>query len=397
MEIFASPQVPLIKRKVGPMGQFQYSWRIILGGMALTTILSGCLQDQVKEGDTTADVVPIPDPSSFVCNPLDAGSDNLGAEQGLHAELFAADPNGPHYNTAMEYMSNATKVPVDVYFNQLFVPTRPFDRGFVTRSGNVIQTADGTTLYEWFGMRFKSELQLAADDVAGDYQVAILSDDGSVMTVGSGASQSVLVDNDGWHPTQMGCATIPIHLNQGEVLPFQLDYFQGPRYHISLVMMWRPWPTRAQDVMDPLCGRNGNSMYFNYQTDPPTPTANYNALLARGWRVVTPEHFLLPRPETSNPCNEPAPVMSQVSVINVATNSATVSWLTDRAASSQVEYVDVAGNITLRTTLDSTMNVGHSVQLTGLTANTQYNVKAISASISGRSSESAIVTFRTRR
>lgn len=369
----------------------------ILAGVVLC--LAGCLTDQVAEDGTVVDVTPAgPDPSTYVCNPMDGDSGIVDRTQGVLGKLFYVPEGGTVYNTAAEYIANATPVDVDIYFNQLFVPTRPFDRGFVTQSGITLTAGDGvTTLYEWFGISYKGNLQLGPTDAPGAYQLAILSDDGSMMYVGPEGSQSLVVNNDGWHSTRMGCATAPINLAAGEKLPFTLDYFQGPRFHISLVLMWRPWPTNPADETDPLCGSAGNSFWFDSTQDPPAPTANYDALLARGWKVVAPENLSLPGEAEENPCNEPAPVLSAVTISGVQRNQITVSWTTDRPATSQVVYTDAATGAVSSTPATTTLVTNHNVVVTGLTANTLYRVKGVSQSSSGRSAESAEVTLRTAR
>lgn len=373
--------------------------RIILAIICFS--LAGCLTDQVKEDGTVADIQPgqptPPDPNSYVCNPLDGGSGNLDAELGLHGQLFYIPPGSPTPATAAEYITNAVKVDVDLFFNQLYVPTRPFDRGFVTQGGITLAAADGTQLYEWFGIRFDSRLQLAAGQPAGDYQLAILSDDGSMLRVDRGAGPESWIENDGWHPTRMGCSTIPLNMAAGTAVPFQLDYFQGPRYHISLVMMWRPLPANPADQVDPLCGTSGNSQFFDSTQDPPAPTARYNALLSRGWQVIGPQNYALPETQEENPCNAPAPVISATAVSGITSSQATMTWATDIPATSMVIYTEVATGTVSSTTEITTFATSHSVTITGLRANTQYRAKAFSKSTSGLSSESAELTFRTSR
>lgn len=378
-----------------------YRIRGILMGLCLTA-LTGCLQDQVKEEDTVADIVPgeeqsAPDPDSFVCNPLTGNPENLDRQQGVSGELFYVEPGGPQYPVAADYIANATKIDISLFFNQLYVPTRPFDRGFVTQGGQTITTADGSTLYEWFAIRFNGQLRLAEGQSAGLYQLATLSDDGSVMAITENGVERNIINNDGWHSTQLGCASDVISLAPGQRLPFRLDYFQGPRYHISLVLMWRPLPTLPADQVEPLCGRQGNSFWFNYNVDPPTPTNNYNALLARGWQVIAPENLSLPGTQDENPCNTPAPVISNVAVTQITNSGATINWSTDIVATSQVVLTEVVtGNVTASPEI-TVLETGHSVVVTGLNANTLYRVKAVSKSVSGRSSESTEITFRTRR
>lgn len=367
---------------------------------AMTLGLVGCLPAaEVNEDGTHVDIVPgALDPGSYVCNPMDDHVDNQVREQGVHGRLFYVEPGGPQYSRVADYIEFGTEPDVDLYFNRLFVPTRPFDRGFVTESGETITAADGfSTLYEWFGIHFESRLTLSGSMSPGRYQMAILSDDGAVMNVGPSGEQNLVIDNDGETSTRLRCATEAVELQAGQMLPFSIDYYQGPRYHIAMILLWRPWPASPADVNDPLCDKWGNDFWFDSTQVPPQPQSNYNDLLSRGWQVVPAESLMLPERKTFNPCNEPAPVISGVSVPSVSTNAATVTWQTDRPATTQVSLTEVATGVVTLTALDSTLNENHSVMLTGLRSNTQYRVKVISSSASGRSTESTEIIFRTSR
>ncbi|MCB0386251.1 MAG: hypothetical protein KDD43_12735, partial [Bdellovibrionales bacterium] len=128
----------------------------------LMVALSACKEgDSVDAGggtnvDVVAPYMP-PDPSTYVCNPFD-GSEQLGDRtQGILGKLFYTLPGETTYNRAVDYIQYAHPIDeVSLFFNQLSIPTRPWDRGFVTRSGDVITTPQGDTLYEYFGINFKT-------------------------------------------------------------------------------------------------------------------------------------------------------------------------------------------------------------------------------------------------
>ncbi|MCC7404089.1 MAG: hypothetical protein IT288_06780 [Bdellovibrionales bacterium] len=361
--------------------------------------LTACREgDSVDAGggtdvDVVAPYMP-PDPSTYVCNPFD-GSEELGDRtQGLVGKLYYTLPGDPNYTRAVDYINYARPVEeVSLFFNQLNIPTRPWDRGFVTRSGEVITTPQGDTLYEYFGIHFQSHFTLAPEEPSGLYQFAILSDDGAVMRMKDSSGNWVeIVNNDGTHPTRMGCGTFPVEVQQGQYLPIEVDYYQGPRYHISLIVMWRPWNGSAADAE---CGRSGNSRYFDYTQDPPTPKAAYQGLLDRGWQVVSPAHYRLEQP-VENPCNEPAPVIEDFMVTDVQQTTLTVSWATDRAATTEVQWTNVGTGEVFSTTVRG-FRLSHLVTISGLEANTTYSVKAVSASSSGLSTESSPILVRTKR
>ncbi|MBK8201096.1 MAG: hypothetical protein IPK68_01800 [Bdellovibrionales bacterium] len=354
------------------------------------------LVDPDGGGDTVVDIVPPympPDPSTYVCDPFEestAGDRN----QGLVASLFYTLPGEANYTKAVDYINHAHPVSdVSLFFNQLNIPTRPFDRGFITRSGEVISTPQGNTLYEYFGINFRSFLTLEESDPEGLYQLAVLSDDGAVLRMKDSAGNwQTIVDNDGTHPTRMGCAAAPVDMRHNSYVPLELDYYQGPRYHISLVVMWRPWNGSADD---PSCGKQGNGMFFNSQVDPPAPQAAYNALLSRGWKVVSTPHYRLEAPN-QNPCNEPAPHVEDYVVSNVTSTGVTASWLTDIAAIGRLHVTEVGTGATTIYTKKG-FAVRHTMTVNNLTPNTLYRVKSSSESGSGLATETDYVEFRTLR
>jgi hypothetical protein len=377
----------------------------ILLGMTVLFVSLGCIpEDQATEGQTEIEIVPTPtptpppDPDTYVCDPFADGAGSTDQDLGIQGSLFYREPDQPSFSSVYDYFEFGTEVTdVTLFFNQLNVPTRPFDRGFITQAGREIQTLNGDVLYEWFALHFEGRLQLSPADAPGDYQFALLADDGAVLQIDRGAGLETIVDNDGTHPTRMGCSMEPVNFAAGDALSFVADYNQGPRYHIAMVVMWRPWPDNPDDVDDPLCGRQGNSLFFDSNQDPPEPQSAYYDLLARGWKVLAPENYLLPETDEPNPCNEPAPEITELIINNVTRDSATVIWSTDRASTSQVVYTHVVSGQTFETIVDPELVLTHQVQLTGLERYSLYNVKVISASSSGLATETEPVSFRTSR
>ncbi|HPD32030.1 MAG TPA: family 10 glycosylhydrolase [Phycisphaerae bacterium] len=89
----------------------------------------------------------------------------------------------------------------------------------------------------------------------------------------------------------------------------------------------------------------------------------------------------------------PLPVISSVQATNVTDSGATITWLTDLASSSQVEFglTTSYGNLTPP---DSTPVTSHSVTLSGLVANTLYHYRVISTNANG-ASISSDYSFKT--
>src|SRR5690606_23109728 len=92
--------------------------------------------------------------------------------------------------------------------------------------------------------------------------------------------------------------------------PAKIEYYQGPRYHIALMVLWREWPENDPGFVanDPQCGTSGNDRFFNYNVVPSAPKANFNDLLSRGWKVLGAENYALPRAVSQNPCKSVEPV-----------------------------------------------------------------------------------------
>jgi hypothetical protein len=162
---------------------------------------------------------------------------------------------------------------------------------------------------EWFGIRYNSLLRLTANQPAGEYQLAILSDDGAIVSAsvdGSG-NLTTVINNDGAHATEMGCAAQTITMSANSQIPIQIDYFQGPRYYITNMLMWRYIPADADPSIlnDPLCGLTGEDSFYDATQNPSVPNQNFAALLSRGWEVVPAENFLLPNQNPLNPCYAP--------------------------------------------------------------------------------------------
>jgi hypothetical protein len=96
---------------------------------------------------------------------------------------------------------------------------------------------------------------------------------------------------------------------------------------------------------------------------------------------------------TTGSPSAPAPNISNIQT-SVTTTSATITWTTDEAASSQVNY-GVTTAYSLSSTLNTNLSTTHSVTLTGLMPGTTYDFDVMSANINGTSSTSSNSTFQT--
>jgi len=87
------------------------------------------------------------------------------------------------------------------------------------------------------------------------------------------------------------------------------------------------------------------------------------------------------------------PTITNVQSTNITDIGATITWNTDMATTSQVEY-GLTPSYGSATTLDSNPVVAHSVGITGLAANTTYNYRVVSTAAGGTAT-SGNYTFKT--
>lgn len=371
--------------------------------------LSGCLvlDDTGSGTESGSNVVADPsqqpsfDPTRTICDPFKTNSPQA-QDRGLFGNLLYLTDDQPRYATVSDYINNAHIADALIYLDRLFTPTRPFDRGFYTQSGDLVTNINGTTLYEYFALRLQAQLQLAANENPGYYQLAVLADDGALLKIPDGnGGERIIVDNDGTHPTKMACATEPIYLDRDTKIPMIMEYYQGPRYHISLVAMWRPWPDGVNDtnpVNDYYCGRQGNSLYFDSTKDPVESKTAFYELLSRNWKVLENENYFFPQQEV-NPCvpAEETLAISAYSITNIQRDRVTLVWTTNVASTSQGESKNVSTNVITPSNIDTNLVQSHSLTITGLLPNTLYAVRAISTTPGGQTAYSDERAFRTPR
>lgn len=334
---------------------------------AFFLVLAACspqiFQSQNKEileqssTDTHAYDVNMYKLNKVVCDPM-GGPGNPGPNDGLIAELFYLNSTQPHYQRVLDYILNGTASTQKLFFSDLNVPTRLFNTGFPIQTGSMVKDDAGNDLIEYFGLRFKSVLKLAPTDASGEYELALLSDDGAVMKiVDDDGVHRVVVNNDSDHPTRMGCGQKLMfdHETEYDVV---IDYYQGPRYNISLIPMWRKVTSTTPAETE--CGQSGNARYFDYNNNS-TPTQKYLGLLARGWKPIHADNWHLPPMAIYNPCTEgKAPVISNFSVLDTREGEVIVRWNTDVPATSQVLVRDSQGRETV-TTSDNVLRTQHHI------------------------------------
>lgn len=97
---------------------------------------------------------------------------------------------------------------------------------------------------------------------------------------------------------------------------------------------------------------------------------------------------------TSASADTTAPVISNVQVAGITSSSATITWTTNEASTTQADYGLTSSYGTL-TTLSSTLVTTHSVSIAGLSGYTTYYFRVRSGDASGNLTVSSGYTFTT--
>lgn len=316
--------------------------------------------------------------NKLICDPM-GGGNNPGANDGLLAHLYYLAAGQQQYDSVSEYIELGIQSSQTMFFSDLNIPTRKFDMGFPTQTGDLVKDDQGQVLNEYFAIRFQSVLKLSENDIPGEYELALLSDDGSIMRINDADGvPRVVVDNDHDHPTKMGCGDT-ISIGVDSEFDVQIDYYQGPRYHISMIPMWRRVDSSTQS--EPNCGREGNEMYFDYNNNSQPQNAYIN-MLNRGWRPIAAENWHLPPSAIFNPCTEgQIPIISNLSISYLGEGVVLATWNTDIPATSQVLYTDNQTGEEFITTSDNVLRTQHRVVVNqGLAQGHSYTMQAVSIS-----------------
>lgn len=107
-----------------------------------------------------------------------------------------------------------------LYATKLDVPPRAFDSGFPGVSER----------FEWFALDYRGAFSAP---VAGSYGFNLLSDDGSKLFIDG----KLVIDNDGVHSPAKKSGTVSLAAGPHAI---EVQYFQGPRVQIALVLEWKP-------------------------------------------------------------------------------------------------------------------------------------------------------------
>jgi hypothetical protein len=231
---------------------------------------------------------PLP-PEAVVCGGFDEGSLDV-QKFGIVGNIYVSDKEHDP-GAAFKYPTEATPLTtpagdlISMYLNNINVPTRDFTAGFINQNGDALTDTDGNVLIEYFGLKLRFSLMLPQDYQEGYYQVAVESDDGSLLqTLNENNEMVTLINNDRTQATAAKCANKAIYFDHTTRVPSELYYFQGPRMRIALRLVWRKVDQQnTKDLCESLGSADGTSESHN-------------------WKVIPPTAYELPISEQSNPC-----------------------------------------------------------------------------------------------
>ncbi|MDZ7266873.1 MAG: FG-GAP-like repeat-containing protein [candidate division KSB1 bacterium] len=210
--------------------------------------------------------------------------------------------------------------------------------------------------------------------------------DGTIVTAsGVAANQTIVIDGrsaDQKSPAlgsvaaaNISATHVEITWNTDEISDSQVEYGPTPDYGNSSPLQ-TTWVTAHRVALSGLSA----STTYHYRVKSKDPAGNWT--VSGDFTFTTAARDTLP------------PVISNVAAVNVTASSAVITWETNEAGDSQVEYgPDTAYGFT--TPVDSVRVTSHQVTLTGLAAGTTYHYRAKSADAHGNLAVSGDFAFTT--
>ena len=252
---------------------------------------------------------PPPTVNNTVCDPFSTGSKSPGKGligEGIKYLTSSQSSIRPQKFSDLWSTALGSKA-VNLLFNDVNVQSTYFSAGFTLADGSKLKDSDGKTLTANFGFKLKSNLVLG-NLQPGYYQIAVIADDGAILKIQNGVKNSdgsrseLVVDNDGVHAMKMSCSSKLLHIDASSRFPLTFDFYQGPPYHLGLIILARPVP--ANNAQDPECGKSGSSYFFENK-DAVTPVIvkqPYKDLLNRGWKPIENANYELPSTAADSIC-----------------------------------------------------------------------------------------------
>jgi hypothetical protein len=236
----------------------------------------------------------------LVCDPFVAQGG--GAQPQIRGLLYGDIPNAHHSTHFLfEHYFEVNELGYEKYLlgdvvlrlSSVNILPRDFETGFpVSGTGSnpelLRSESTGEVLNEYFGLKLDTILKLTENDAEGDYEFAIISDDGASMKFDEDAAD--WIREESIHPPVMTCAAQMKNLTRESRKRLKLQYFQGPKTIISFALLMRPAGGAPEYFChrDPVTGlppamvpMMGDTLH-SYFTD-------------NGWKMVEPGNFELPQ------------------------------------------------------------------------------------------------------
>lgn len=331
--------------------------------------------------------IDFPDPALTVCDPF-TNLPGASPDNGLLGSLILKTPEmGSNVSSVMDYYNKGQRLEQKLYFADVNVPTRPFTEGFSTQDGGVLVDAQGEKLIEHFAVEYTSNLKLGPNEKPGHYRLGVLSDDGARVFVKENGAWREVINNDGIHPTRMGCSNSTVHLTKDSEIPLKILYYQGPRYHIANVLMWkrhhkaRQWRDSSRHSF---CGVASNHFFTSISSKHSKKKITpMNILEKQGWRILANQNYKMPA-QQQNPCVTEELTLTDFQLVSLVPPKATVTWKTNLPATSQLRIINAFTGEEVLTNLDSNLVTEHTAEINGLVSRVIYRVQAISKDAEGR-------------
>lgn len=148
-------------------------------------------------------------------------------------------------------------------------------------------------------------------DAEGEYEIALLADDGVILEISENAMEPYrpIIDADRGHSTSLHCATRRLVFDRSTTKTIRLRYFNNSS-ELALVLLYRK--VTPSTTAEPFCGDWDQAMRGDFSTQalrryfgaPPEsnpiktheeycamPNTRYGKLCERGWAPLTPSHF----------------------------------------------------------------------------------------------------------
>ena len=258
-----------------------------------------------EENPEITDVITIEEDKNVSCSPL-SEKDNSGAK-GIVGNVRVMKSDLKSKSSLRSKLYNylnpeySTQLPVKVFMDNIDVPERRFEKGFKTVAQTILSHED-RDLVEWFNVNLESDLMLTAPEEEGHYELMLLSDDGSALSI-SDSTGEIDKENFLYSPSTHGPKAVCtreknksalINFKFGNKYRIRVNYFQGPRYVIALQLYWRKIPDAQVENFKKasLCN---SSMYVRSGRD--------KKLDKDGFKLIAPKFFNLPG-SSVNQCNE---------------------------------------------------------------------------------------------